>query len=394
MASDTSFWIKFFTECGIPAGEATNYAIIFTDNRIQKDMLIDLTKEYLKDMGITVLGDVIGILKHAKEVHSQNARDKVLKGTGVGRTSSPIPKRSTAASRTVNHYLGKDPDAAPMSQPIVPKLSKELSARLGEVPESESPKPSNNVVKLNKRLEEEVPVPKSRRVLPEHEGRYKITMPAGTTAKTQKILQQGIPTGRRNPNVFDRLGEESPKSAGAAKSSTVIISSVFNRLGGKSAVKRPATSTSAELDSDPDEPPLEYAGILKATPSPTKKTKVTITNNKKYASLGKITISNKTVTNAAGKTVQKTVTTKKLLLTKKPVTPSPLSSSAAMDKAGGGTSVRHRLGKKVGLPVVSSTTDIEDTPKLKTAGVTIRLGAQKSDVSSSSGVFSRLGKAV
>lgn len=69
--ADTSFWIKFFTECGIPAGEATNYAIIFTDNRIQKDMLIDLTKEYLKDMGITVLGDVIGILKHAKEVHSQ-----------------------------------------------------------------------------------------------------------------------------------------------------------------------------------------------------------------------------------------------------------------------------------------------------------------------------------
>ena len=69
--SDTSFWIKFFTECGIPAGEATNYAIIFTDHRIQKDMLIDLTKEYLKDMGITVLGDVIGILKHAKEVHSQ-----------------------------------------------------------------------------------------------------------------------------------------------------------------------------------------------------------------------------------------------------------------------------------------------------------------------------------
>lgn len=55
----------------------------------------------------------------------------------------------------------------------------------------------NNVVKIpvSTRLQEEVPVPKSRRVLPEHEGRYKITMPSGTTAKTQKILQQGLPAG-------------------------------------------------------------------------------------------------------------------------------------------------------------------------------------------------------
>lgn len=92
--------------------------------------------------------------------------------------------------------------------------------------------------------------------------------------------------------------------------------SVFNRLGGKTAVKRPATSTSVEAD--PDEPPLEYAGVLKSSPTPVKKTKVTITNNKKYASLGKITISNKTVTSATGKIMEKTVTTKKLLVTKKP----------------------------------------------------------------------------
>lgn len=94
--------------------------------------------------------------------------------------------------------------------------------------------------------------------------------------------------------------------------------SVFNRLGGKTAVKRPATSTSVETD--PDEPPLEYAGVLKSSPTPVKKTKVTITNNKKYASLGKITISNKTVTSATGKIMEKTVTTKKLLVAKKPGT--------------------------------------------------------------------------
>lgn len=139
--ADTSSWMKFFTDAGIPPGEATNYAVIFTNNRIKQDMLLDLNKEYLRDMGITLMGDVIAILKHAKTVTGQLTRDKLLLNpsaapktqraissedslskpseenkpiastkNGNGNKSSSLielENKKSAASRILEHYVNK-----------------------------------------------------------------------------------------------------------------------------------------------------------------------------------------------------------------------------------------------------------------------------------------------
>jgi hypothetical protein len=66
-----AFWLGFFRKAGIAPGFDTKYALVFDENRIKMDMLMDLNKECLKDMGITAMGDIIAILKHAKIVHEE-----------------------------------------------------------------------------------------------------------------------------------------------------------------------------------------------------------------------------------------------------------------------------------------------------------------------------------
>ncbi|KAL5463336.1 hypothetical protein EMCRGX_G032228 [Ephydatia muelleri] len=72
----SSFWIQFFKDAGIPSAAVKSYAGIFEENRITRDMLLDLNKEILLDMGIKVMGDIISILKHARKVYNQELKRK------------------------------------------------------------------------------------------------------------------------------------------------------------------------------------------------------------------------------------------------------------------------------------------------------------------------------
>ena len=57
-------WAQFLKDAGIPETEALAYAKIFTNNRITEITLPDLTMDILKSLEITVLGDILSILRH------------------------------------------------------------------------------------------------------------------------------------------------------------------------------------------------------------------------------------------------------------------------------------------------------------------------------------------
>ena len=57
-------WTNFLIAAGIPQEDAAAYANAFVQNRLTELSLPDLSKEYLWDLGITIIGDIITILKH------------------------------------------------------------------------------------------------------------------------------------------------------------------------------------------------------------------------------------------------------------------------------------------------------------------------------------------
>ncbi|XP_058121219.1 uncharacterized protein C19orf47 [Anopheles ziemanni] len=233
-------WVKFFTNADIPSPAAATYAHVFVENRIQLDMLMDLNKEYLREMGITTMGDIIAILRHAKRVAEQSAREKVL--------------------------------SVPENEPGVPVATVSGTPNTGtgsNVKKTEKPGTASRTVSSIGPVSTE---PKPRRVLPEHEGKYKITLPTGSTARSRQILEKKEakptpsidekPTGRvgvKRSSIFDRLSSDNEPpakfSSTTPKVEQTVSCSIFARLGGR------------KVDNGKDDLAVSSAGILKKSPA-------------------------------------------------------------------------------------------------------------------------------
>ncbi|XP_055268120.1 uncharacterized protein C19orf47 homolog isoform X2 [Moschus berezovskii] len=253
----TSEWIQFFKEAGIPPGPAVNYAVMFVDNRIQKSMLLDLNKEIMNELGVTVVGDIIAILKHAKVVHRQDMCRAATESVPGSPSTLPGEIRrgaSSAASRMITNSLNRDsPPGTPPRRPdtSTSKISVTVSNKMAAK--------SAQAAALAHREEESLSVPtKRRRVTAEMEGKYIINMPKGTTPRTRKILeQQQAAKGLHRTSVFDRLGAETKADTTTGNKPT----GVFSRLGAT-----PETDEDLAWDSDNDSSSssvLQYAGVLK-----------------------------------------------------------------------------------------------------------------------------------
>lgn len=101
-------------------------------------------------------------------------------------------------------------------------------------------------------------VPRTRRVLPEHEGKYKVSLPKGSTKKSREILakhsaMQSDKTEKKS--IFERLNSKHVEIADSTSNeSQTKMPSIFNRLG-----------SYKELEKKVDRHSIAFSGILKGS---------------------------------------------------------------------------------------------------------------------------------
>ncbi|XP_032690915.1 uncharacterized protein C19orf47 [Odontomachus brunneus] len=300
-ASLSAYWVKFFKGAGFPQDLATKHALVFSNNRIKPDMLPDLDKSSLKDMGIMLMGDMIAILRYAKKVVEETTCERFLVD------SEDIPSASKISAQPVMKKVAKEvvKKTAVLPATVKPesakKVIKPLSAATKKIITIKKPTSSSNVLTNVEYISQKKQLPIKRKLVSDeiYESNeedwsitekkkmkastsdndeddcveYKVAVSKTPSMKTQQIIKKPVEQKR---TVFDRLGDSSVTSTTnlADTSPTFNITginnkdvfkrsvSVFRRLGEIDS-KKDCTSTAGILKNGSSNSVSVAPGILK-----------------------------------------------------------------------------------------------------------------------------------
>lgn len=165
MDDSAEAWSDFFISAGIPVTVADNYAVTFSQHRIRIDMLREITKDILIDMGIKAMGDIIAILRHAKNLSQQDElRSDAAKTTSLNKLSSsvgpPGPRQtsnqtSALSSSSVRQHLSQRTPITTSSRPgsnISSLVGNKIQSRLNLSSGALLSSSNNGSISSNKRL--------------------------------------------------------------------------------------------------------------------------------------------------------------------------------------------------------------------------------------------------
>lgn len=270
-----AYWVKFFKGAGFSLDVATKHAVVFSNNRIKPDMLPDLDKPSLKEMGITLMGDMIAILRYAKKVVEETTCERFLVDS-EDIASPPKVNSKPVVKKVISKEIGNKTvvSLAPKTD-ATKKIIKPLSTTAKKIMTIKKPisvSTTNNTINQKqtsvkrKLVSEEIYeddddnwniMKKKTKTINGKDDtvEYTVTVPKPTSVRTQ-VLKKPVEQKR---TVFDRLGDSSVTSTTNLADTTPT----FNITGVSKDVFKRSTSVFKRLGDIDDKRDVTTAGILK-----------------------------------------------------------------------------------------------------------------------------------
>uniref|UniRef100_T1I4B5 SAM domain-containing protein n=1 Tax=Rhodnius prolixus TaxID=13249 RepID=T1I4B5_RHOPR len=234
-------WLKFFTSAGIPMESSRTYAVTFSKNEIQLDMLSEIKKEYLVDMGITLMGHIIAILRHAKTVYEENVTTTTLSPAPAkyGQVAKPVQKEKPVVKNLPLRISNEKEDTVDKST-IAKKIISSVESRQRAIGTSTAQSSVSSTQTTSSQITEKLLPSKKKDSSGGTNQKAKISsIVANTAIKKKSTVESPIRHNDEAINskgkVFERLGVEVADEPSDSPESSSSNESVFSRLGGKTS---------------------------------------------------------------------------------------------------------------------------------------------------------------